>query len=71
MKIKLIYYEIYTTNNTNRYLKQNNNIKKNLFKILYLSNDIIYNLTTNIPQLDNIDVEIDRIYNILDENDIV
>ena len=48
MKRKLTYYEIYTTNNTNRYLKQNNNIK-NLFKILYLSNDIIYNLTTNIP----------------------
>ena len=70
MKRKLTYYEIYTTNNTNRYLKHNNNIK-NLFKILYLSNDIIYNLTTNIPQLDNIDVEIDRLHNILDENEIV
>ena len=70
MKRKLTYYEIHTTNNTNRDLKQNNNIK-NLFKILYLSNDIIYNLTTNIPQLDNIDVEIDKLHNILDENEIV
>ena len=70
MKRKLTYYEIYITNNTNRDLKQNNNIK-NLFKILYLSNDIIYNLTTNIPQLDNIDVEIDKLHNILDENEIV
>ena len=70
MKRKLTYYEIYTTNNTNRDLKQNNNIK-NLFKILYLFNDIIYNLTTNIPQLDNIDVEIDKLYNIFDENYIL
>ena len=70
MKIKLTYYEIYTTNNTNRYLKQNNNIE-NLFKIMYLSNDIIYNLIINIPQLDNIDVEIDKLHNILDENEIV
>ena len=35
------------------------------------SNDIIYNLTTNIPQLDNIDVEIDKLHNILDKNEII
>ena len=70
MKRKLIYYEIYTTNNTNIYLKQNNNIKIYLIYCIFF-NDIIYNLTTNIPQLDNIDVEIDTLHKILDENEII